>query len=299
MANFKTGVLSAVVAQVLWGLFPVYWKWLSHVTPLEVLSHRNLWCAFFLLIVVLLSAERRRVAAAILGNRFEILRHLFSAGLIAANWLVYIWAVVNNYVVDASLGYFLSPLVSVALGYFVFAERLDTRQWCAIALAVAGVMTMVVASGEIPWIGLSLATTFGLYGMVRKKAPTGPINGLFIETLLLVPATLFAFWWISRTHGLYYSNPTDGTELLLMLGGLITAVPLILYAQGARSLPLSLSGLLVYLTPSIQFLIGWLYYRESIQPATWVGFFCIWTALLVYTASVRQKSIDSQTIESA
>ena len=293
MSHFKIGVISAVTAQVLWGLFPIYWKWLSHVSPLEVLSHRNFWCAVFLFFVVVFSAERRSVAASVLTNRFEILRHLFSACLIASNWLVYIWAVVNNYVVDASLGYFLSPLVSVALGYFVFAERLDTRQWCAIALAITGVVVMVVASGDIPWIGLSLATTFGLYGMVRKKAPTGPINGLFIESLLLVPATLVVFWWIDRTHGLYFSDLTGGTEFLLILGGLITAVPLILYAQGARSLPLSLSGLLVYLTPSIQFLIGWLYYRESIQPATWVGFFCIWMALFVYTVSVRRKGIET------
>ena len=292
MSNFKIGVISAVTAQILWGLFPVYWKWLSHVTPLEVLSHRNFWCAVFLFVVVVVSAERRGITVSVLTNRSEILRHLFSAGLIAANWLVYIWAVVNNHVVDASLGYFLSPLVSVALGYFVFAEKLDKRQWCAIVLAIIGVVIMVVARGEMPWIGLSLATTFGLYGMVRKKAPTGPINGLFIETLLLVPASLIALWWIDRTHGLYFSNIAGGTEFLLMLGGLITAVPLILYAQGARALPLSLSGLLVYLTPSIQFLIGWLYYRESIPVATWVGFFCIWIALFVYTASVRRKGIE-------
>ena len=289
MTNFKRGVISAVVAQVLWGLFPIYWKWLSHVNPLEVLSHRNLWCAVFLLFVVLLSRERRGVVSAVLKNRYEIARHLFSAVLIAANWLVYIWAVVNDHVVDASLGYFLSPLVSVALGYFVFSERLDVRQWCAIALAVAGVLIMVIASGVIPWIGLSLATTFGLYGMVRKKAPTGPINGLFVETLLLVPATLLAFWWLAHQQGLYFSNPIGGSELLLILGGLITAVPLILYAQGARALPLSLSGLLVYLTPSIQFLIGWLYYREPIQMTTWFGFFCIWVALIVYGLSLKGR----------
>jgi len=206
--------------------------------------------------------------------------------LIASNWLVYIWAVVNDHVVDASLGYFLSPLVSVALGYLVFSERLDVRQWCAIALAIAGVFIMVIASGVVPWIGLSLATTFGLYGMIRKKAPTGPINGLFLETLLLVPFTLVAFLWISQTDGLYYSNPFNGSELLLVLGGLVTGVPLILYAQGARSLPLSLSGLLVYLTPSIQFLIGWLYYREPIAIASWAGFICIWTALVIYGLSI-------------
>ena len=292
MSPFKVGLLSAITAQVLWGLFPIYWKWLEHVSPLEVLSHRNLWCALFLLVVVLLSSERRKTVAGVLTNRCEVCMHLLAACLIASNWLVYIWAVVNDHIVEASLGYFLSPLVSVALGYLVFSERLDFRQWCAIALAITGVLVMVVANGEVPWIGLSLGATFGLYGMIRKKASTGPINGLSIETLLLVPATLVAFLWIAHSGNLYYRNPLGGSELLLMLGGLVTAIPLILYAQGARAMPLSLSGLLVYLTPSIQFLIGWLYYREPIALASWVGFICIWIALFVYSLSFRnQKNI--------
>ena len=136
---------------------------------------------------------------------------------------------------------------------------------------------------------MSLGATFGLYGMIRKKASTGPINGLSIETLLLVPATLVAFLWIAHSGNLYYRNPLGGSELLLMLGGLVTAIPLILYAQGARAMPLSLSGLLVYLTPSIQFLIGWLYYREPIALASWVGFICIWIALFVYSLSIRNQ----------
>ena len=289
MSAFRTGVLSAVVAQVIWGLFPVYWKWLEHAPPLEVMSHRNIWCALFLLVVVLLSSERRNVVAGVLTNRREIFTHLLSACLIASNWLIYIWAVVNDHIVDASLGYFLSPLVSVALGYLVFSERLDVRQWWAIALAAAGVLVMVVAHGDVPWIGLSLGISFGLYGMIRKKASTGPINGLSVETLLLVPATLVAFAWIAHSGELYYSNPLNGTELLLMLGGLVTAIPLILYAQGARSMPLSLSGLLVYLTPGIQFLIGWLYYREPIGFASWIGFICIWIALFLYSLSIRSQ----------
>jgi len=277
----------------MWGLFPIYWKWLEHVSPLEVLSHRNVWCALFLLVVVLLSRERRKTVLIVLSNRREIFMHLLSACLIASNWLVYIWAVVNDHVVDASLGYFLSPLVSVALGFLVFSERLDVRQWCAIALAVAGVLVMVVANGDVPWIGLSLGTTFGLYGMIRKKASTGPINGLSVETLLLVPATLAVFLWIAHSGNLYYRDPLGGSELLLMLGGLVTAVPLILYAQGAQAMPLSLSGLLVYLTPTIQFLIGWLYYHEPIGLASWVGFICIWMALLVYSLSIRSQRTAS------
>ena len=299
MSAFKIGLISAVVAQVLWGLFPIYWKWLAHVSSLEVLSHRNLWCAVCLMFLVLLSAQRRSVVASVLRNRREVLRHLLSASLIASNWLVYIWAVANNQVVNASLGYFLSPLVSVALGYLVLKEQLDIRQWFAVALAVAGVLILIIVSGAVPWIGLSLATTFGLYGMIRKKAPTGPINGLFVESLLLVPAALITLIWIHHSSGLSYSDPLGHSELLLVLGGLVTAVPLVLYAQGARNLPLSLSGLLVFLTPSIQFIIGWLYYREPIEPASWAGFSCIWMALVIYSLSVSKQHKTSVSLQSS
>lgn len=289
MSAFKAGVISAIAAQFMWGLFPIYWKLLDNVLPIEVLSHRNIWCAVFLSLLVLLSSQRRDIVLSVLRNKDEILRHLFSSSLIAINWLVYIWAVVNEHVIDASLGYFLSPLVSVMLGTLFFGERPDKQQWLAVALAVCGVLIMIIASGVVPYIGLSLATTFGIYGMARKKASTGPINGLFIETLLLVPVGLMALWWLSSKGALIYSDPTGHTEILLALGGLITAVPLVLYAQGARALPLSLSGLLVYLTPSIQFLIGWLFYKEPISMATWAGFFCIWTALVIFSVGVQRK----------
>ena len=294
VSRFTIGVLSAVTAQVAWGLFPFYWKWLSHVQPIEVLSQRNIWCTVFLSVVVLFSTERRNLVKQVLSNHKEVYWHLTGASLIAVNWLVYIWSVVNDRIVDASLGYFLSPLVSVALGYLVFSERLDLRQWVAIVLAVTGVLVMVVANGVVPWIGLTLGFTFGIYGMVRKKAQTGPINGLFVETLLLVPAALLVLWYLSSRNVLFYSNPLGSTELLLMLGGLVTALPLVLYAQGARSLPLSLSGLLVFLTPTIQFLIGYLYYREPISLTTWTGFICIWVALFIYSVSIiKSRSVIS------
>ncbi len=286
MAGFRVGVASAVIAQVMWGLFPIYWKWLAQVSPLEVLSHRNIWCAVCLGGLVLASQARRRTVSAVLASAREVLQHLIAATLLAANWLVYIWAVVNGHVIDASLGYFLSPLVSVMLGTFVFRERLDYRQWFAVALAVLGVLIMVIVSGVLPWIGLPLAATFGVYGMVRKQASTGPINGLFVETLLLVPPTLVVLWWLGAGDSLAYQDPLGRIELLLAFGGLVTALPLVLYAQGARSLPLSLSGLLVYVTPSLQFLIGWIYYREPISPGGWAGFICIWLALAIYSASV-------------
>ena len=290
MSNFHKGVLSAVIAQVLWGLFPLYWKLLDHVNSIEILSHRTFWCAIFLSFLIVLTAKRRAVVRSVLCSRVELGRHLVSSCLIAINWLVYIWAVNNNHVIDASLGYFLSPLVSVVLGFLVFSERLNGLQWFAVVLAALGVATMTIASGVVPWIGLVLAFTFGVYGMARKKASTGPINGLFIETLLLVPVSLIAMLWLYSRAESSFSSTLNQTELLLVLAGLVTAIPLVLYAQGARALPLSFSGLLVFITPSIQFLIGWLYYKEPILMASWVGFFCIWMALVLYSFAISRKS---------
>lgn len=289
MSGFQIGILSAFSAQVMWGLFPIYWKLLADVQPLEVLSHRNIWCTLFLSVLVLASSQRREVIRSVLSSREEIFQHVLASCLIAANWLMYIWAVVNNHVIDASLGYFLSPLVSVSLGFLFFSEKLDSQRWFAVALAVTGVLIMVVVSGVVPWIGLTLAATFGLYGMLRKKASTGPVNGLFLETLLLVPPTAIALMWLSSNGMLSYSHPLGRAEVLMAFGGLVTAVPLVLYAQGARALPLSLSGLLVYVTPSIQFLVGWRFYSESISLASWCGFAFIWVALLIYGVGLAKQ----------
>ncbi|MFT4726783.1 MAG: chloramphenicol-sensitive protein RarD [Granulosicoccus sp.] len=288
MSSFHKGVLSAVIAQVLWGLFPFYWKWLDHVNSIEILSHRTLWCAVFLSVLVVFTAERRAIVRRVLSSKAEIGQHFISSSLIAANWLVYIWAVNNNHVIDASLGYFLSPLVSVVLGFLVFSERLNVFQWSAVILAALGVVIMTVASGVFPWIGLALAFSFGIYGMARKKASTGPINGLFVETLLLVPVSLLALLWLFDTGDLTYKISLNQTDMLLVLGGLVTAIPLVLYAQGARSLPLSFSGLLVFITPSIQFLIGWRFFKEPILLASWFGFACIWLALVLYSFALAK-----------
>ncbi len=276
----------------MWGLFPIYWKLLVEVQPLEVLSHRNIWCAVFLGVLVLASSRRRSIIRVALTSVHELVQHAVASCLIAANWLVYIWAVVNNHVIDASLGYFLSPLVSVGLGFYFFSERPNRLQWFAVVLAMIGVLVMIVVSGVVPWIGLTLAATFGLYGMARKKASTGPVNGLFVETLLLVIPAIMALYWMSASDTLSYSNPLARSEILLVLGGLVTAIPLALYALGARSLPLSLSGLLVFITPTIQFLIGWLFYQEPLSPANWFGFACIWMALLLYSGSVVKSASE-------
>ncbi|MEA3290827.1 MAG: EamA family transporter RarD [Pseudomonadota bacterium] len=282
------GYLLALGAYVGWGLFPLYWKQLAHVAPEEVLVHRLLWSLPFVAIVILLSRNWPLVVN-VLRKKRQVGFLTLSAILISINWGVYIWAVANNQVVGASMGYFLTPLLHVLLGLLVFDERLNRGQWLAVALAFAGVTWQIVRLGELPWVGLTVGFSFALYGMLRKKVAADSATGLFIETLLLFPFGLgLVFWWHRQGTGSFLHIDTS-TDLLLILGGAVTAIPLLLFAAGARRLPLATMGLLFYLTPTMQFLIGVLVYDEPLERARLYGFALIWAGLLVYTFSLRQR----------
>lgn len=278
----SSGVLQAALAYALWGLFPLYFRLVSAVGPLEIVLHRCLWSLAFVLVVL---AVLRRWAW--LG---DVVRHprtlatfALSALLLSANWVVYVWAVNNGRVIESSLGYFITPLVNVLLGYFVLKERPRRVQWCAIAIAGAGVLWLAVVAGSLPWVGLVLAGTFGTYGLIRKTAPLGALEGLALETLVLAPlaAGLLA-WRTSQGHG----DLGGGVALLglLALAGPLTALPLLLFASGARRIPLSTLGVLQYIGPTIQFALGvWLFHEPFAGPRL-VGFVLIWLALVIYTA---------------
>lgn len=288
MKEGPKGYLLALGAYVGWGLFPLYWKQLSGVDPFEVLVHRLLWTLPFVAMVILLGRGWPRVAG-ILRRRGQVGHLLFSALLITVNWGVYIWAVANDQVVGASMGYFMTPLLNVLLGMLVFGERLDRLQWLAVLLACAGVAVQVVTLGELPWVGLTVGFSFALYGMLRKKVAADSATGLFIETLLLFPFALgiVAWWQIGGTPSFLHAG--GGTDLLLVLGGAVTAIPLLFFAAAARRLPLATMGLLFYLTPTMQFLIGVGVYREPLQPAKLWSFFLIWAGLAVYTFSAHRR----------
>jgi chloramphenicol-sensitive protein RarD len=248
-----------------------------------VLAHRIVWCLLFLFVVLTL---RRQWAwlPKVLRQPRVLAAFAASALLIAVNWLTYIWSVTNNHVVDASLGYFVTPLVNVLLGYTLLHERPRRVQWAAVALAALGVVWLTLQTGRLPWIALVLAITFGAYGLLRKVAVLGPLEGLMLETLALGPLAIaaLALWWRAGTGT--FPSDTLATNVWLMALGPITAVPLLLFAAGARNLSMTTLGLLQYIGPTIQLAVGVWVFHEPFTSERLIGFACIWLALVVYTA---------------
>ncbi len=284
----RAGTVAAVAAFLLWGLFPLYWKMLASVPAVEVVAHRTAW-GFVAVAAWVTLRGRWADARAIASRPGTIARLAGSAVLIALNWLLYVWAVVHDQVVEASLGYFINPLVNVLLGVLVLGEHLSRAQRVAVALAAAGVAILTLGHGRLPWIALALAISFGLYGLARKTVGADAVVGLLWETGLLAP--LAVAWLVSlQARGIGAFGPAHpGPSALLALGGAVTAVPLVLFAQGARSLPLSTVGLLQYLSPSIQFLLAVLVFREPFTAAHAATFACIWAALGVLTWDLRRR----------
>jgi chloramphenicol-sensitive protein RarD len=278
----QSGVLHAALAYGLWGLFPLYFRLLDEVPAFDVLVHRIVWSLGF---VLLLLAGRRQWAwlAQTLRRPRVIAAFAASALLLSANWLTYIWAVANGHVIDASLGYFITPLVNVLLGATVLHERLKPLQWTAVALAAAGVLWLALQGGQWPWIALVIAVTFGAYGLMRKTAPLGALEGLTLETMLLAPFALALLAWdVARPGGVFPA--ADPVSNLLLIGlGPVTAVPLLLFAAGARRIRLATLGLLQYVAPSIQLALGVWLFREPFSGARMAGFGLIWAALALYS----------------
>lgn len=277
----QLGVLYAALAYTAWGLFPIFFKQLASVNALEVVMHRTVWSLVFLLGVL---AVRRHWAwlRPVLRSPRVLGAFALSAVLLAANWSTYVWAVQNAHVLDASLGYFILPLVNVALGFVFLHERPRPGQWLAVAVAAAGVLWLTVQAGRVPWVALVLALTFGFYGLLRKVGALGALEGLTLETLVLSPvaAGLLA-WWSWQGQGALVQG--DATTLgWLLLAGPLTAVPLLLFAAGARRVSMSTMGILQYISPSLQLLLGVWLYGEVFASARALGFCLIWAALGVY-----------------
>jgi chloramphenicol-sensitive protein RarD len=275
------GIAYASAAYLLWGLFPIYFKALQQVAPLEILGHRIVWS--LALCALLLLALRRLQWLADLRRQPRVLAWFAASSvLVAANWFVYIWAVNAGRVVDASLGYFINPLVNVLIGAAFLHERLRRAQWLAVAIAAAGVAWLTWQAGAVPWIGLVLALTFGLYGLLRKTAALGAIEGLSLETLLLTPLAAAWLLWLAHAGASGFVDGDAATRLLLLAAGPVTAVPLLLFAAGARRIPFSTLGLLQYLGPSLQLLIGvWLYHEPFAERVP--GYVLIWIALAIFS----------------
>lgn len=278
----NTGILYAALAYIAWGLFPLYFKQVADVPSLEVVMHRTLWSLVFVFGVLMVRRQWSWMGT-VLRQPKVLAAFVLSAMLLSGNWLTYVWAVQNQHVVDASLGYFILPLVNVALGFVFLRERPRSGQWMAVAVAAAGVLWLAVQAGRLPWIALVLALSFGFYGLLRKVAVLGALEGLALETLVLAPvAAVLLGWWAWQGQGALVQG-TPATVGWLLLAGPMTAVPLLLFAAGARLIPMSTLGILQYISPSLQFALGVWLFHEPFEPARLVGFVLIWAALLVYS----------------
>jgi len=275
------GIWRAAGAYGIWGLFPLYWKWLQHVPALQLICHRILWSCLILAVVILCMRRTRDFRITAL-TRSVVCIYTAAALLVGINWLVYVWAVNAGFIVEASLGYFINPLLSIFLGVIFLRERLRAWQWVPIGLTALGVLYLTFTYGRPPWIALVLALTFGLYGLVKKTAPLGSLYGLTLETgLLFLPALLYLVYADITGRGAFLHTGAV-SDLLMMGAGVITTVPLLMFASAVQRIPLFLVGILQFITPTLQFLIGVLVYHEPFAINKLIGFGCVWVALLIF-----------------
>jgi chloramphenicol-sensitive protein RarD len=284
----RRGLAFGVAAYAFWGIVPLYWRLLRGVDPVEILAHRAVWgLGAFILIAVLLRALPEVRAA--LADRRAVGALAVSSALLAVNWGVFIYAVSIDHVLHASLGYFINPLVSVVLGMVVLGERLRRMQWLAVTLAAAGVVQVAAHAGGLPWIALVLASTFGLYGLLRKVAPVPALAGSLIETALLAPIGALYLLFLAGTDRGALGHVDAGTHVLLLITGAVTALPLVWFTAAARRLPLSTIGFLQYLAPTGQFLSAVLVFREPFASRDLAAFSCIWAALVVFSIDLWRR----------
>ncbi|REF25780.1 chloramphenicol-sensitive protein RarD [Xenorhabdus cabanillasii] len=276
------GILYALGAYLIWGLAPIYFKSIQYVPPDEIVSHRVIWSVFFMVLMLTVTRHWRQVRVVIRQPKLLLLLG-FTAFTITSNWLTYIWAVNNNHLIEASLGYFINPLVSVLLGMMFLGERFRRMQWIAVALAFTGVLIQVVQFGSVPVVGLYLATTFAVYGLIRKKLGVDAQTGMLIETVWVFPVALSYLLFFTDSPTSNMLDNTYSLNLMLIAAGIITTVPLLFFTAAAAHLRLSTLGFFQYLGPTIMFLLATLVYGEKIGPDRLITFGFIWAALILFT----------------
>ena len=275
------GILNGIAAYAMWGVFPVYWKLLHEVPALQVIGHRISWSFILLIVFILLTRQWKDFRSAALTAK-TIGIYAVASVLLTVNWLVYVWGVNAGFIVETSLGYFINPLLSVLLGVIFLHERLRPAQWIPVALATAGVTYLTVAYGRLPWIALSLAFSFGLYGFVKKLAPLGSLYGLTLETGIVFPVALIYLFFVGFNGTGAFLQTGARIDLLLIGAGVVTTIPLLMFASAARQIPLTVVGLLQYIAPTMQFLIGLFLYKEPFDHAHLIGFGIVWIALIIF-----------------
>jgi len=276
----KKGILYGIGAYLAWGFFPIYWKFLHHVPAIQLIGHRIIWSCLLLLVVIVLTKQWDEFRKTV---NLKVLRiYTIAAVLIGINWLVYVWAVNANFIVETSLGYFINPLLSVLMGVIFLKERLRLAQWIPVVLAAIGVTYLTFIYGRLPYIALTLAFSFGLYGLVKKLSPLGSLYGLTIETaILFVPALIYLIAMEANSTAAFLHTGIS-SDLLMIGAGVVTTIPLLMFASAAKSIPLWVVGLLQYIAPTIQFLLGVFLYKEPFSQHQLIGFGIVWAALIFF-----------------
>lgn len=279
----NSGIVYAIMAYLLWGFFPIFWKVIKFIPPYEILCHRIIW-SFVFLSVILTYKKNWKWLKEVFSQKKTLMIYTVSSLLLALNWMLYVWAVNSGYIIEASLGYFINPLFSIFLGVVFLKERPRKWQWIAFGIAGIGVLYLTFVHGSLPWIGLSLAFTFGIYGLLRKTDSLNSIEGLTMSTMMLfIPALIFLLF--REFSGIGSFGHIDlKFNLMLIMAGFVTSLPLIFFASAAKRIALSSLGILQYIAPILQFCVGYFLYKESLDPNKLIGFVFVWIALMIYTA---------------
>ena len=285
--TYLSGLFYAIACYSTWGIFPLYWKLLADVPAQQILSHRIIWSVLFLSGMLLVLKNRNFLAYLSTPKTLGLL--FITGALIGGNWFVYIYAVNHSHIVEASLGYYINPLVNVLLGVVFLHERLRRMQVFAVLLALAGVSWLTFHLGHVPWISLFLAVSFALYGLLRKKANLESLPGLWIETLLLSPLALYYLWFVNQQGAGMFLHHSWTTDAFLILAGPVTAIPLFWFGKAATRIPLSTIGFVQYLSPTLQLIIGLLVYHEAFSPVYFASFALVWTGLIIYSISLIRE----------
>ncbi len=301
MTEENKGVIYALIAYVIWGAFPLYWKLLGHVDSVEILINRVVWSFIFTTIFILIIKQRKNLIEdikSLWSNKKLFFALLLASFVITCNWYLYIWAVNHNHIVDASLGYYINPTITVIFGVIFFKEKLSKAQLSAVIVAFIGVLIMTINYGQIPWIALLIAITFATYSALKKKITLEATRGLAIETLFILPIALGYYIYIWSTQQPSFLQVNFTTDLLLILGGIVTAVPLVLFSKGAQRIPQYLIGFFQYFTPTVALILGVVLYNEPFTMTDLIAFGFIWIAVIIFAFStiteIRKRHFAKQ-----
>ena len=288
MSNEKKGIGAAFLAYAIWGAFPLYWKMLEHVASMEILLGRVIWSFVFTVLFVLIIGKRKELMADLnyLWTHPKIFWQLAGASfVISMNWYLYIWAVTHEHVIETSLGYYINPLLSVLFGVMFFQEKLSRAQWIATGIALFAVLILTINYGSVPWVAILIALSFAIYGVLKKKITFEATRGLALETLFILPFALGYYVYLFTTKQASFLHVDVKTDSLMIVSGIVTAVPLILFAKGAQNIPLYLLGFIQYISPTILLILGVVLYKEPFSEAELLAFSIIWVALLLFSGS--------------